>query len=264
MGKQPPGDAKSIAICAAVLWRLGCPNLRPCQGDPELVKTIRTATYRRTPDLVAGPIRGHGSPHDFFIDVAELQGETLYNPRRKGGTAPPAMLVDPAHNHGTLDAADMPTNHFDGYLSTLNGKLRKYSGERENSPMVGLCVHLDASAMKSGATLGPGDLMRFITRIDYLRFLNAVFGAAGGSVLDEALDRMMPGAQPVASVVFLPSPYRFAFLCHSIQTSEPEAGGISALLIVNDNLLDEESEFRDHPVLRWLRGLRAHAETRPA
>jgi hypothetical protein len=188
MGKQPPGDAKSIAICAAVLWRLGCPNLRPCQGDPELVKTIRTATYRRTPDLVAGPIRGHGSPHDFFIDVAELQGETLYNPRRKGGTAPPAMLVDPAHNHGTLDAADMPTNHFDGYLSTLNGKLRKYSGERENSPMVGLCVHLDASAMKSGATLGPGDLMRFITRIDYLRFLNAVFGAAGGSVLNEALD----------------------------------------------------------------------------
>lgn len=41
MGKDPSGDAKSIAICAAVLWRLGCPDLRPvatsvvrvCVGD---------------------------------------------------------------------------------------------------------------------------------------------------------------------------------------------------------------------------------------
>jgi hypothetical protein len=253
---QRPSDATSILWASAALWKLGCPELRSCQGDRDLEQRLGSPSYKRTPDMVAGPIEGGASPRDFYIDVAELQGETLYNPKRPGGVPPPAMLVDPTRNHGTLSGADMPSTHFDGYLSTLNGKLAKYSTERGGTPLVGLCIHLDASAIKSNATLSRRDMIKFVTRIDYLRFLEAVFGVYTGKALHDSFDRLF-GEDRGPAVLFFPVPYQFTFLMHTVKMSAPS--DLRVLLLVNDAALD--GPFRDHAVLTWLRTLREGADT---
>lgn len=253
MGKRE-SDSTSIMWAAAALWKLGCPDLRPCQGNAELEALIASPTYRRTPDMVAGAIEGCGSPNDFYIDVAELQGETLYNPRRPGGVSPPALLVEPANNHGSLRGAELPTGHFDGYLSTLNGKISKYSAERGGTPLVGLCIHLDSSALKSNAEITPRDMMKFMTRIDYVRFLEAAFGKYGGKALHEGFARLF-GPDVGPAIYFMPMPLPISFLMHTVKLEA--ASDMRVLLLVNDSVLD--GTFQSNAVIAWLRRVREQA-----
>ena len=254
---------ESIIWASAALWTLGCPGLRPCEKDKSLVSLLVTETFRRTPDMVAGPIEGKASPNDFFIDVANLQGATLYNPKRPGGESPPPIFADPARNPGTFSLKDLPTNHLDGYLSTIEKKLKSYSTERAGSPLVGLCVHLDASQVTTGASLSKNDFMRFLTRFDYLRFLDRFFGisdmeAKTGVDLHVCLDALVGDKPRAVSFLWIPfSRMRFTFLCHTVKMHE--AGDVRTLLIVNNPLLDEAGPFHDHAVLVWLRSLREMA-----
>ena len=212
-------DSDSIVWSGLALFHLGCPDIQPCQGNKKLELKLSSDSYKRTPDMVAGPIIGNASLEDFYIDVAELQGQTIYNPKRRRGIEPPAMLKDPANNPGTISGADMPVDHFDGYISTIKKKIDKYSRERSNSPMLGICIHLDVSGITSGAKIKHNDLMRFMTRLDYQRFLDFFFSLhVYGKIIHPTLSKLWGNEIGATVLLFVPFKHRFTFLSPGLLT----------------------------------------------
>ncbi len=243
-------DIPSVLWAAGALCKLQCPDIRPCEGDDALVSKLHTETYKRTPDLIAGPIRGAGAPWDFYIDVAELSGGALYNPSRPGGVPRPLQLADPINHKGEVKLDS--SVHFDAYESTIERKFERYSVERENSPMFGLCIHLDVSVLQPGATVTVKDVILGLTRFDYLSFLDKFFclpakdaEVAFKNVLDRENERGV-------SIVYTQFPKRFAFLCHTVFIGQED---VRMLLFVNQPLLDERGDMHRHPVFEWLRHL---------
>jgi hypothetical protein len=245
-------DAVSVAAAMKRLQMLGCPSVRQCEGDPVMRQLVASGSFKRTPDLVAGPIVGGGLATDFYIDVQELYGELLFNPNAAGGSSPPLFITAPHQSTGELRADDLPKSHFGGYASPIEKKLHKYSAERNGSPLVGLVVHLDLSHLVDGGEAGPEDLRKWATQLDYVRFLNDYFDLA------EHNDKFYPAMTnflvdpEITSLLFLRfrPERRLTFLCFSLQ--RPWGGNLSALMLVNERVLDDMPDLRSHPVVEWL------------
>jgi hypothetical protein len=245
-------DTGSVVAAMKRLQMLGCPDLRSCEADPALRELVTCGPSRRTPDLVAGPIKGAGSPMDFYIDVQELSGELLFNPKAPGGTPAPLVITAPQRSSGVLRASELPKTHHAGYESPIKKKLAKYSSERNGTVLVGLVVHLDLAHMIDGAELGPDDLRKWVTQFDYVRFLNDHFDLrAHKEKFLPAMARFLLDPE-ITSLLFLPfqPEHRLSFLCFSLQ--RPWGGNLSALMIVNERVLDDMPDVRFHPVVDWL------------
>lgn len=229
------------------LAHLGCPAVRRAEGTEEWRQ--KQVSYKYTPDLVAGPIVGGGDPKDFLIDVYAPTGK--YFTDAGAGLPEVASRINPIHRDGGSFRLAEVGSAEDMFLANLNKKIAKYSGERENSIMVGLATYHNLE-VAGGESLG-----RILVAHDIVGVFAAQFGFPADR-MDEFWAAMMPVVGLVSPIICLASwEARVAF---AVAILDHERDGTlesrNVLLCVNAGVVHDEFAWRDHPVVKWLRRFR--------
>lgn len=241
MGRKK-SDAYGVGRVQLALQRLGCPDVRPAQGTDEWRRA--QGPFLATPDLVAGPLVGHGAPADFLIDVFEPSGEP-YVKKRAGNEQAARTFKDAVDARGTFNLGDLGEN-YEHFYGPLTKKIERYAVSRHASPMLGVAMYFSCLEQAGGVILG---------HLDAIRALDRAFGiehhlgegqvehcmAEVCSPGDCALLLSMPMSQPLSFVLYVAD----------------KAVGQKMILLMNDVVARQAHPFYAHPVIGWLRRLAA-------
>lgn len=233
-------EAIGLSLALSALTQLRCPNVRLAEGSQEW--RDKQGQYRRTPDMMAGLIRGEGSPHDFLIDVVQPMGASYEN--EKAGAPNTARLVKEAVAQGK---DGISTHGFDTTFpeiyGPINKKLVSYSCERQNSPMWALVFVIDLVEEPYVGT--------HLLAQDMIRGLGSWLGV--DELFDSADDREKyydAWLNKVNDVLFHRLPLNINLMFLMIVVIRPDGHQIRVL--VNAYQTRRESPWISNAVVKWL------------
>ena len=165
------------------LKSLGFPGIRKGERNDEVCSYLSENGYKYTPDLVAGPqnIREAEIGGLFFIDVITPTSDMLFVSKYYKGykiNIPKIFQekLDATSNNGKSFFIDeIPNDHQEFYLDSLNNKLDKYAHQRKFkkgeklfvSANFGIVHYFDLGELINNSI---SEFKNLITVLDYIRF----------------------------------------------------------------------------------------------
>ena len=238
-----------IRRVSETLTELGCPNVRPAEGSEEWNQIC--GSYTKTPDLAAGPLYGNGSPQDFLIDVFSPKGDQYF--KTQAGAPSAAATVKKAMNtNGSFSPRDLGSE-YGPFLNPLNAKVAKYSGTRNNTPMLGLVMYF---CITNNDYAGP-----LLAHMHSHTAIDDAFALTSGSSCKQivaALNRSFgPGDTETIIIANLRTSLSFLMI-HADKELNGEWNK-KTLLLVNSEVTRSEFTYKNHPVIKWLSNLAANS-----
>lgn len=234
-----------IARVMRKLNQIGCPNVRSAERSPEWEST--KGSYTKTPDLIAGPLLGNGAPEDFFIDAFAPTGDQYAKPVA-GAPAAAALVKKAIAECGTFSVRDLG-REYEPFYGPINKKLKKYSGSRNGSPMLGLVMYF---CISSGAYAGP-----IFALMHALAALDEAFGLTQVPEPEKTVDTMntMLGPGHTLAIIVHQFPVQLSFLMLYADKIIDEINHEKVLLLINSGVVHKDFGWSQHPVVRWLHSL---------
>jgi hypothetical protein len=226
------------------LNQLGCPSVRQGEGSQEWED--KKGLYTKTPDIIAGPLIGDGSPQDFYIDVFSPKGDQFLNPKA-GAPLAASMVNKTIDEKGIVNLGDLG-NEYEPYFTPMNKKIEKYSFSRHNTPMLGLVMYYCLAG--NGEYIGP-----HISFLNSFRALDAAFGLTktkDKTDMDKAFSSMLgEGTSTVIIPHSIKQPISFVMLYADkiINNMNHE----KTLLLINQRVTHKDFHFSQHSVIKWLK-----------
>lgn len=165
------------------LKSLGFPGIRKGERNNVVCSYLRENGYKFTPDIVAGPknIREAEIGGLFFIDIISPTSDMLFAEKYYEGynVKVPKIFKEKLEaalkNNKPLFIDDIPNNHHECYLDSLNKKLDKYAHQRKFknkdelfvSANFGIVHHFDLGELINSSI---SEIKTLITALDYIRF----------------------------------------------------------------------------------------------
>lgn len=227
----------SIEATIDVLRVLGCPNPRRGEGSDEWERS--KGSFRFTPDLIAGRLVGAGSAIDFYIDVLQPTGDQYVKPKA-GSPQAAGVLANAVAARGSFVPDDL-RDDFAALYGPVSNKLRKYSGERGGSPMVGLVTYFRVG---DNQYVGP-----IIGHIQTVIGLDRAFGLTEKLGQDAVmrLQQSLFGQGDIFQIAVLPIAQSLTFVLWLVE----KRAEFQSLMLVNDSVLTD-ARWQASSVIKWL------------
>jgi len=177
-GEIMKSDAESIELAKFALNKLGCPDLREGEGNPDFKPynlKVLSKEYNKTPDLIAGP--NNGNNLDVYIDVHSPDGSML-----KRGKSPLKEMADklnnqiddlknkPAGMKLLFPISDFERLYLPEIANPFGKKIRKY-GELRQSHMFGFVGIFDGRRAEGDTETIPDSMLIDIILAQYVDFI---------------------------------------------------------------------------------------------
>ena len=251
------------------LKNLNLPGIRYGEGNKEVCDYLKSNGYKFTPDLVAGPEDIKEAPIEglFFIEVIKPTSDLLFQSEffKDLSFNTPQYFKDLLSKNANNDVdtyIDMlPNSHHDCYLDKYNGKLDKYSHQRnfirdgqvKVTTNFGIVHHFNLGKVEGNNI---SDAKGLITLLDYFRFYKRLAPSNNIDLknLEARLLRMLLNdAQNSPFILIvgrtlesLPCLFQILHVCVEKQNAIYDL----SIMILNTSILDNADG--NHPVHKWL------------